>query len=220
MKRALIALATMATAAFTALSLAAPAGAATDTRVINYKDTFAYAFWQTTTTTPTGTTVTDGNVQVTKSTQGWSGLYAGQFIQYYDTNGTFLGAKETWGSSVSPASFSINPGFLSASASATGLVGGMVTYDAKWQPTSTDYNYSFGDASATWTGQGKVTNTVHNYKYGSPGEGMTVIDHNDGRSRPAAATGTVAGLTFGAGDLVMGQLGNVRTGEIIIMFGR
>ena len=74
-------------------------------------------------------------------------------------------------------SFSVNPGLLSASTSATGLVGGMETYDANGQVTSVDYNYAFGDASATWTGQGKVTNTVHNYKYGSPREGIPVALH-------------------------------------------
>ena len=220
MKRALIALATLATAGLTALTVAAPAGAATNTQVIHYKDTFAYAFWSTTRTTPAGTTVTDSNVQVSQSSQGSAGLYADQFISYYGADGTFLGAKETWGFSVGQISFSVNPGFLSASTSATGLVGGMETYDANWSVTSVDYNYAFGDASATWTGQGKITNTVYNDKYGSPREGITVIDHNQGLSRPAAATGTVAGLTFDAGDLVMGELGNVQTGQIVITVGR
>jgi hypothetical protein len=170
--------------------------------------------------TPTGTTVTDSNVQVSRSSEGWADLYAGQFIKYYDADGTFLGAKETWGFNVGQLSFSINPGLLSASTSATGLVGGMETYDANWSVTSVDYDHPFGDASATWTGQGKVTNTVNNYKYGSPSEGIIVLNHTQGISRPAAATGTVAGMTFGAGDLVMGQLGNAKTGEIIIMVGR
>ena len=81
---------------------------------------------------------------------------------------------------------------------------------ARWRETSSDYNYAFGDVSATWTGQGKVSNTVRNYKDGSPGEAMTVIDHNHGMSRPAAATGIVAGLTFSASDLVEGQIGNAK----------
>jgi len=220
MKRSLFALATMAAAAFTALTLAAPAGAATNTQVTSYKNTYAHASWSTTSTTSTGTTVTDSNVALVKSTQGWADLSAWQLIQNYGADGSFLGAKETWGFNVGQFPYSVNPGLLSASASATGLVGGMETYDANWHVASVDYNYAFGDVSATWTGQGKVTNTVYNYKYGSPGEGMTVIDHNVGISRPAAATGTVAGLTFGGGDLVMGEIGNAKTGEIIIMFGR
>lgn len=218
MKRALIALAAMATAALAALTVAAPAGAATNTQVIQYRDLSASAFWHNTRTTPTGTAVTDSSVQVTKSTQGWYQMYADQFISYYGADGTFLGATQAWGWKITGFPVSINPALRSASTSATGLVGDMVTYDANWTEISTDYNYPFGDASATWTGQGQATSSGYRSRYHEPGYNR--IETIRGTSRPATATGTVAGVTFSADDLVSGQLSNVKNGSLTVTAGR
>jgi hypothetical protein len=216
MKRALTALAALAAAAFTALALAVPAGAATSTDVFRYKSLTANATWSTTMATPTGgISVTDTYIEAYKSNQG-SYLYAAQVTVNYDAGGNYLSETFTRGTTWSTLSFSIGQSLASASLSVTDLAGTKDYYDSQGLPFASE-DVTIGAVNAAWTAQGKASREMTNNQYHT--EGYTYTNHSLGTSRPATATGTFGGSAFSADQLVFCGLGDYSSGTITINVG-
>lgn len=215
MRRTLLALAALAAAAFTALTLAVPADATTTTDIFHYKSQSAYATWWTTTTTPTGGRTETGTAIAAYDSNHGSDLFAAQATTYFDANDNVLSRTYFRGTTWSTFSLSVGQSLASASLSVTGLAGTKDVWDSEGNITSTDV--TVGAVTAAWTGQGKASRYVENYQRHE--KGYTYTNHNQGTSRPATATGTFGGSALSADQLTDCGMGDFKSGTISITVG-
>jgi len=178
----------------------------------HFNGTFAEALWE----TSTATTITDTDIQASRTRTGQQELFLDQFTQTVDQNGTFQGATDTFADVTSGFSFTIDSNkFNTASVSGTNIPAQTCTYDANFDLIGcTDTTI---DASADWTGQGPVTQSVSGDHFHT--HGFSATDHFSGKSRDATATGSIGGLTLGTGDLQFADLGNANSGSVSVCIG-
>lgn len=219
MRRAFIG---VAVAALTVLSLAGSASAAPALVLQQrFHGTFAEALWSST----SATSSTETDVNVSESKQG-SELFVDQFTANFDADGNFTGGTTTVvgvpgaiPGVTSGFSFAIDvPKLTSASVSGKGLPATTCTFDANFNELGC--NDITIDVNAAWTGQGPITREVDNFHMTTPGE-FSIIQHSNGTSRAAAATGTVAGNTFTAAEAEpdITRLGTTNSGTTKICIG-
>jgi len=206
-------LAGLVTALVAMLSCAGSASASpAQTFHFHFNGTFAEALWE----TSTATTITDTYINPARTSKGQQELFLDQFTQTVDQNGAFQGATDTFADVTSGFSFTIDSSkFNTASVSGTNIPAQTCTYDANFDLigcTDTTIN-----ASADWTGQGPLTQSVSSDHFHT--HGFTASDHFSGKSRDATAAGTIGGLTLGTADLQFADLGKANSGSVIICIG-
>jgi hypothetical protein len=210
MRRIIIGFAAVIAAALsiTAVASASPAQAFH----FKFNGVFAEALWE----TSTASTITDTYISPSRTTNGQQQLFLDQFTQTVDQNGAFEGATDTSALVTSGFSFTINSStFDTASVSGTNIPAQTCTFDANFDLIGcTDTTI---DASAAWTGQGPVTQSVSGDHFHT--FGFTETDHFSGKSREATASGTIGGLTLSTGDLVFADLGTARSGSVFVCTG-
>jgi hypothetical protein len=209
MRRALIGL---AGTAFAVLALAGPASAAPgQVTQVRFNGTFAEVFWS----TSSATSFTNFEVNVSTSKQG-SELYVDHFTGNLNAMGNFTGGTDTFADVATGFSFAIDKTHLtSASTSGSGLPAMTCSVDVSGNESGCSATTM--DVTVTWTGQGPITRAVLNQRFKS--SGFSVTDHSSGTDRAAAATGTVAGSTLGASELVFADLGFTNSGTITRCIG-
>ena len=172
----------------------------------------AAALW----TTTTSNSFTDTSVLVTQSGSGPKELMIDQFTANLDSMGNFTGGTDTFADVTGGFSFTIDKKTLaSASVEGTGVPAQTCTLDINGDVTGCA-DTSIG-VSASWTGQGPIFRAGLSDHFHSPG--FTETFYFGGTNRDASATGTVGGLTLGAGDLVFADLGVASTGSVTVCLG-
>jgi len=178
---------------------------------MRFHGTFAAAQWA----AGSGSSFTDTFVSATQAKQG-SELSVFQLAGNTDANGNFTGGVQTTADVFSGFSFTIDHARLTtASTSASGVPATACTLDEDFNPISCSATTI--DLNASWTGQGPITRGVTNSHFKSGG--FSVNTHFNGADRNATAAGTIAGVTFGAGDVEFADLGTTNSGVTTVCRG-
>lgn len=163
---------------------------------------FAEAGWE----ASTPTSITDAAILASQEQDGTTHLSVFDLhTTYLDSDGNVTGSLDVRGELNAGASFMLDKINLST-ASASGTVPvTRCTFDADGNPTGCTTDTM--DVSATWTGEGQMTQGSQYEDHFVQPDGFTFIDRQSGNFRMASAAATIGGQTFDASELQFADLG-------------
>lgn len=211
MKRALLAL---AAAAFTALGVPLPAGAATDVTHYEFHGTSAGGVWHAYETTGDTTTYIYTDLTVNKAPEGLQ-LYVNHYVMTYSPDGDTYSTM--MGSATSGFTFTIDPTLQSAHVSGTipVTISDQMPYSPIQQQGSIETTINL---NMTWTGQGPIDRDVYVFKdsFG----GVKTIWHSTGTYRGATASGNVGDYMINASSDGQAAMTRTNSGQVAITFSK
>jgi hypothetical protein len=195
-----------------ALAFAAPASAATVTTTLNHSF-FVGAEWGT--DTPTG--ATDTLLSALQSSGGLN-LFLDQVTVYFDASGNTTGAVETATAETGATSgFTLTHTALNtATLTGTAVPVTVCTFDASFNDTGCSQTTTA--LSATWTGQGLISDAGGTVHFRIPGHSNVIVHFSD-LGRGATAAGVVNNIPVTVDSLFDAEMIKATVGTVEVCTG-